>query len=181
MSNRDDRIRRSRPRARRASACPAGSSSAATGALARRQSRSRRSCSPPVAASDDDDGGGGGGGGGGGKSIAISNWTGYMADQSLRRPSRPRPGIDLTYDEDINDNNEYFAKIRPNLSKGESIGRDGIVLTDWMANRLINQVKWVQPFDDGEVPEQGEPASPRSQSPGVRPDPRVTARRGRAA
>ena len=51
--------------------------------------------------------------------------------------------------------------------KGKGTGRDGIVLTDWMASRLINQVDppWVQPFDDGEVPEQGEPASPRCRHP----------------
>ena len=51
-----------------------------------------------------------------------------------------------SYTEDINDNNEYFAKIQPNLQKGKSIGRDGFVLTDWMANRIINQVEWAQPL-----------------------------------
>jgi spermidine/putrescine transport system substrate-binding protein len=100
---------------------------------------------------DDDSGSGGGGGGGGGKSVAISNWTSYMAP-ALQRAFPQETGIDLTYDEDINSNNEYFAKIRPNLSKGESIGRDGFVLTDWMANRLINQVEWVQPLDDTAFP-----------------------------
>ena len=44
---------------------------------------------------DDDDSGssGGGGGGGGGKDLAISNWTGYMTDQSLKRLRDDRPGI----------------------------------------------------------------------------------------
>jgi spermidine/putrescine transport system substrate-binding protein len=111
---------------------------------------------------DDDNGsgsGGGGGGGGGGKSIAISNWVGYWGLPStppgggpLGKKFEQETGISLTYDEDINDNNEYFAKIRPSLSKDESIGRDGFVLTDWMANRLINQAKWVQEFDEAAFP-----------------------------
>lgn len=92
-----------------------------------------------------------GGGSGGSKSVAISNWTSYMAP-ALKKSFPVDTGIALTYDEDINSNNEYFAKIRPNLSKKQSIGRDGFVLTDWMANRMINQVKWVEPFDESKFP-----------------------------
>jgi spermidine/putrescine transport system substrate-binding protein len=61
-------------------------------------------------------------------------------------------GIGVTYTEDINDNNEYFAKIQPNLQKGKSIGRDAFVLTDWMANRIINEVKWAQPLVASKIP-----------------------------
>jgi spermidine/putrescine transport system substrate-binding protein len=102
---------------------------------------------------DDDDSGSGGSSGGGANSVAISNWTGYMTDQSLKDFTADT-GITIDYTEDINDNNEYFAKIRPNLSKGKGTGRDGMVLTDWMASRLINQVDppWVQPFDTAEFP-----------------------------
>lgn len=85
--------------------------------------------------------------------VSISNWTSYMTDQS-KADFQKATGLKLTYTEDINDNNEYFAKIQPNLSKGKGIGRDGIVLTDWMANRLINQLqpRWVQPFDEAKFP-----------------------------
>jgi spermidine/putrescine transport system substrate-binding protein len=89
--------------------------------------------------------------GGGDKSISISNWTSYM-NPPLLKQFEQQTGISLTYDEDINDNNEYFAKIRPNLSKHQSIGRDGFVLTDWMASRMINQVKWVEPFVTSKFP-----------------------------
>jgi spermidine/putrescine transport system substrate-binding protein len=85
------------------------------------------------------------GGGGGGKAVTISNWPEYIAKQSKTDFSKDT-GIALTYHEDINDNNEYFAKIRPNMSRDQSIGTDGFVLTDWMANRVINQVKWTQPL-----------------------------------
>jgi spermidine/putrescine transport system substrate-binding protein len=92
-----------------------------------------------------------GSGGGSGKSVSISNWTSYM-DDGLKKQFPKDTGIALTYDEDINSNNEYFAKIRPNLSKDQSIDRDGFVLTDWMANRMINQVKWVEPLDTKAFP-----------------------------
>ena len=92
-----------------------------------------------------------GGGGGGAKAVSISNWTSYIGDQSKKDFTRDT-GIKLTYTEDINDNNEYFAKIRPNLSRHQSIGRDGFVMTDWMANRMINQVKWTQPFVVSQFP-----------------------------
>jgi spermidine/putrescine transport system substrate-binding protein len=76
-----------------------------------------------------------------------------MTDESKSAFERAT-GLKLTYTEDINDNNDYFAKIRPNLSQGDGIGRDGIVLTDWMASRLINQVEppWVQKLDAGAFP-----------------------------
>jgi spermidine/putrescine transport system substrate-binding protein len=96
-------------------------------------------------------GGGGGGGGGDGREVSISNWTAYI-DPALNRKFTRQTGIKVTYTEDINDNNEYFAKIRPNLSKNRSIGRDGFVLTDWMASRLINEVRWVQPLVESRIP-----------------------------
>lgn len=101
------------------------------------------------------------------KGVAISNWTSYMTDQSKKAFTKDT-GIKLTYTEDINDNDEYFAKIRPNLSRNQSIGRDGIVLTDWMANRMINQVKWVQPFVAGQFPNKANLRAPLK-SPGFDP------------
>ena len=69
----------------------------------------------------------------------------------------------------------------PNLSQGEGIGRDGMVLTDWMASRLINQVDppWVQPFDDAEFPNKANLVAALAVA-GVRPARARTARRGRA-
>lgn len=85
------------------------------------------------------------------KSVTISNWTSYISDQ-LKKDFEKDTGIKLTYIEDINDNSEYFAKIQPVLNRNESINRDGFMLTDWMANRIINQVKWAQPLDDSKFP-----------------------------
>lgn len=81
------------------------------------------------------------------KSIKISNWTSYIAE-GLKKDFEKDTGIKLDYKEDINDNTEYFSKIQPLLNRGNSIDRDGFILTDWMCNRIINQVKWAQPLDN---------------------------------
>src|SRR6187401_3140740 len=55
---------------------------------------------------DDDDAASGGGGG---KDLKISNWTGYMdEDQALVKQFNKDTGLNATYFEDINDNEEYF-------------------------------------------------------------------------
>ncbi len=106
---------------------------------------------PTLLAACGSDGGKGSGGGGDGKSVSISNWTSYINKVSKQNFSKDT-GVKLTYTEDINDNNEYFAKVKPNLSRDKSIDRDGFVLTDWMANRMINTVKWTQPLDLAAIP-----------------------------
>ena len=88
---------------------------------------------------------------GGPDHIAISNWTGYMDPDLLKQFTRDT-GIDINSVEDINDNSEYFAKVQASLMAKHGIGRDGFVLTDWMANRMINQVKWVQPLVVDKLP-----------------------------
>jgi spermidine/putrescine transport system substrate-binding protein len=100
---------------------------------------------PAVLAACGSSGGSKSSGSGGSDAVTISNWPEYIAKQSKTDFTKDTR-IALTYHEDINDNNEYFAKIRPNISRNQSIGTDGFVLTDWMANRVINQVKWTQPL-----------------------------------
>ena len=60
-------------------------------------------------------------------------------------------GIKTEYTEDINDNGEFFAKIDEPLKRNQSIDRDIIVLTDWMAGRIIN-LGYVAPLDDAKFP-----------------------------
>ena len=142
MSDREDRIRREADATGRARRCPGASSSGADGrgrsAGSRRARGARRVRERPDSSSAAE--------------LAAGKSRRDLELDELHGPSLKKSfpkdtGIELTYDEDINDNNEYFAKIRPNLSKNQSIGRDGFVLTDWMANRMINQVKWVEPLD----------------------------------
>ena len=55
-------------------------------------------------------------------------------------------GITLDYTNDINDNAEFYAKVKNQLGACEPIDRDMIVMTDWMAARMIT-LGWIQPID----------------------------------
>jgi spermidine/putrescine transport system substrate-binding protein len=57
----------------------------------------------------------------------------------------------VQYTEDVNDNNEFFAKIEEPLKRGQSIDRDVVVLTDWMAGKMI-RLGYVAPLDDSKFP-----------------------------
>jgi spermidine/putrescine transport system substrate-binding protein len=96
------------------------------------------------------DSGGGGGGGGDDNALEISNWP-YYIDKDTVPNFEKKTGIDLTYKEDINDNNEYFAKIQEPLANGDSIGADIIVVTGWLAKRLID-LEYVQKLPLDKIP-----------------------------
>lgn len=92
------------------------------------------------------------------KSLVVSNWPLYIdvsEDDESVRPTldafMAQTGIKVTYQEDVNDNNEFFGKVRNQLSTCQSIDRDIIVLTDWMAARMI-RLGWVQPLRKDKLP-----------------------------
>ncbi|MEW1611175.1 MULTISPECIES: spermidine/putrescine ABC transporter substrate-binding protein [unclassified Streptomyces] len=91
------------------------------------------------------------------KELTFSNWTEYM-DVSDDEKSRPtleaftkRTGIRVRYTEDINDNVEFFGKIKPQLAAGQNTGRDLICVTDWLAARII-RLGWAQKLDPSNLP-----------------------------
>ena len=77
------------------------------------------------------------------KTLNWSNWPLYLDidDATGTRPTleafQEQTGVTVTYTEDVNDNNEFFAKVRTQLEQGQDIGRDLVVLTDWMAGLWI--------------------------------------------
>jgi len=91
------------------------------------------------------------------KTVSFSNWTEYMDvdDSEERHPTldefKRRTGISVKYTEDINDNVEFFGKIKPQLAAGQPTGRDLICVTDWLAARLI-RFGWVQKLDPSNLP-----------------------------
>ena len=92
------------------------------------------------------------------KKLVFSNWPLYIdvaEDDEKKRPTLDafvtKSGIAVTYQEDINDNNEFYGKVSPQLQACQSIDRDIIVLTDWMAARLV-RLGWVQKFDNTKTP-----------------------------
>ncbi|WP_432979765.1 extracellular solute-binding protein [Dactylosporangium sp. CA-233914] len=92
------------------------------------------------------------------KKLNFSNWPLYIdvdANDDKKRPTldafTTKTGIAVTYTEDINDNNEFFGKVRNQLQACQSIDRDLMVMTDWMASRVVG-LGWVQPFDNTKIP-----------------------------
>lgn len=79
------------------------------------------------------------------KVVNWSNWPEYI-DVDDKTQSRPtideftrQTGITVNYTEDYNDNDEFYAKVRPLLSAGQDTGRDVWCSTDWMVARLMRQ------------------------------------------
>ena len=91
------------------------------------------------------------------KVVNFSNWPLYidLDEKTKKHPTldqfKDKYGITVHYTEDINDNDEFFGKIRPQLAAGQDTGRDLIVMTDWMAARLI-RLGWVQKLDKSKLP-----------------------------
>jgi spermidine/putrescine transport system substrate-binding protein len=100
----------------------------------------------------------GGSGGGGSKTVNWSNWPLYLDASDSNPDEHPtltafqkKSGLKVNYTEDVNDNDEFFGKIAPQLKAGQSTGRDLIVLTDWMAARMI-RLGYVQQLDKANIP-----------------------------
>jgi spermidine/putrescine transport system substrate-binding protein len=90
------------------------------------------------------------------KVVNWSNWPEYIdVDDAGNRPSldafTAATGIAVNYTEDYNDNDEFYAKVRPLLEAGQDTGRDVWCSTDWMVSRLIRQ-GYVQELDYANIP-----------------------------
>ena len=87
--------------------------------------------------------------------LIISNWPAYIdpkkKEGSTLNVFQERTGITVSYTDDVNDNNEFYAKVKNQLGSCQTIDRDMMVLTDWMAARMIS-LGWIQPLDAAKVP-----------------------------
>lgn len=97
----------------------------------------------------------GGGSSGGGNSLFFDNWPLYIdpsEDGAVGTVERfnAASGVEMTYTEAYNDNDEYFAKIQPLLGAGQRIEPDLIAPTFWMAGRLIS-LGWVDKLPLGQM------------------------------
>src|SRR5690348_1559462 len=84
------------------------------------------------------------------KQFVISNWPLYIDEpdkgyHSTLQDFEKATGIKVHYTDDVNDNDEFFAKVKNQLGGCQSTKRDMFVLTDWMAARMI-EVGWIQPL-----------------------------------
>ena len=80
----------------------------------------------------------------------FSNWPLYI-DPAVIKDFDRRFGARTKYIQDINDNQEFFGKVRQQLQRNQPIGRDLVVLTDYMAARWVRG-DYVEPIDKRNVP-----------------------------
>jgi spermidine/putrescine transport system substrate-binding protein len=72
--------------------------------------------------------------------LTISNWPAYMdtGKNNTVAEFEDETGVKVDYVEDVNDNAEFFGKLRPQLEQGQSGGRSIFVVTDWMAKQMYD-------------------------------------------
>jgi spermidine/putrescine transport system substrate-binding protein len=80
----------------------------------------------------------------------FSNWPLYM-DKKILRAFEKEYGGKVRYLEEINDNYEFFGKVGQQLEQGVPIGRDIVVLTDYMASRWVRNA-YAEPLDKNNIP-----------------------------
>ena len=90
------------------------------------------------------------------KSLTFANWPLYIDDDgSGGRPTlemfKKKYGTSVKYVEEVNDNVEFYGKVRQEYATGNSGGRDLHVVTDWMAAKM-KRLGYVQKFDKSEMP-----------------------------
>ena len=93
------------------------------------------------------------------KTLHFSNWPLYI-DTNNKTHSHPslqmftkKFGVHVQYVEDINDNASFFGKIQGPLSRGQSIHRDLVVLTDndrYLG--LMIRKGWAEKLDKSAIP-----------------------------
>ena len=90
------------------------------------------------------------------KKLVISNWPAYIDPPSKKQKStleefEAANDLSVAYTDDVSDNAEFFAKVRNQLADCQPIGRDLMMLTDWMAAKMIG-LGWIQPIAVDKVP-----------------------------
>ena len=93
------------------------------------------------------------------KTLNFSNWPLYI-DTNNKTHTHPslaafqkKFGVHVSYTEDINDNASFFGKIQGPLSRGQSIHRDLVVLTDndrYLG--LMLKKGWAEKLDKSAIP-----------------------------
>ncbi|MEX2274393.1 MAG: spermidine/putrescine ABC transporter substrate-binding protein [Actinomycetota bacterium] len=88
--------------------------------------------------------------------LSVAQWPLYIdRAKGGQRPSleafEKESGVDVEYQETINDNQEFFAKLIPLFEAGQPTGYDTIALSDWVVN-LMRPLEWIEPLDWSALP-----------------------------
>ena len=90
--------------------------------------------------------------------LNFSNWPYYIEPAPFEEGKsktlngfEKKYGTKVKYTEEINDNTEFFGKVRQQYAQGRSGGRDLHVVTDWLCARM-KRLGYVQKLDKSEMP-----------------------------
>lgn len=100
-----------------------------------------------------------------GGALVVANWPAYIdlagtaGEEGVYEPGssptlekfKTEFDIEVDYQEKIEDNNEFVATIEPQLVAGLPTGWDVIVVTEWMAAKLIAK-GWAEKLDHANTP-----------------------------
>ncbi len=115
------------------------------------------------------------------KKVIWSNWPAYIDQERIDKGGQKvtilptlldfedQTGISVDYNTDVNDNVEFFEKVRNQLGACEPVDRDLFVLTDWMAARMLD-LGWLQKLDHANLPNVEANLSDSLRSPSWDPD-----------
>ena len=92
----------------------------------------------------------------GGGNLNVDNWIEYIdldddGDSPTIMRFQDQTGISVNYMEGVNSNEDWFGKYQPQLAAGDNIGIDLVVLTDYMAARMI-RLGYVDTLDHANIP-----------------------------
>jgi spermidine/putrescine transport system substrate-binding protein len=83
--------------------------------------------------------------------LTISNWPLYIDKKTVPNFEKAT-GVNVEYKEDINSNEEFFNKVQPQLTNGESGGRSIMVLADYMVAKMI-KLGYLEELNHAALPE----------------------------
>ena len=85
------------------------------------------------------------------KELSVAQWPLYIdREKGGTHPSLEQfmstSGIQVSYETVINDNQQFFAELVPQLQSGQATGWDLITLSDWVVTRMAEQ-GWIEQLD----------------------------------
>jgi len=106
-----------------------------------------------------------------GDTVSISQWPLYIdpGKDGTVAQFEHETGISVDYNEEINDNSEFFAKIQPLLTAGQSGGRDMITVSDWLAAKMYG-LGYIYELDKSKLPNVQDNLIPALQHPAADPN-----------
>ena len=103
----------------------------------------------------------------------FSNWPLYIDKKVLKDVARRTGARSSSTSRTSTTTTSSSRKVRQQLEQGKPIGRDIVVLTDWMAARWVD-AGYVEPLDKSNIPN-AKNLRRRAAAPGLRPEPRLHA------